>query len=94
VHALAAINDLISVSFHLPDYGQNSSAPVKGRGGGATGIWSVSRTGIRGAYEKESARRPFFTEAAGLLLRFRGLRSRTRGNLPLACNVTSREECH
>lgn len=28
MHALAAINDLISVSFHLSDYGQNSGVPV------------------------------------------------------------------
>jgi len=91
VHALAAINDLISVSFHLPDYGQNSGAPV-GRCDGDT--VNVGNGGIPGGYKGESARRPFFTEAVGLLLRFRGLRSRTRGNLPLACNVTSREECH
>lgn len=32
VHALAAINDLISVSFHLPDYGQNSAVRRSGRG--------------------------------------------------------------
>lgn len=86
VHAPAAINDLISVSFHLPDYGQSSGA--------SEGCDGVIRSSVGGYEGERAARRPFFTEAAGLLLRFRGLRSRTRGNLPLACNITSREECH
>lgn len=92
VHALAAINDLISVSFHLPDYGQNSAARRCGQRVATGDTVSVGSRGIPGV--TKNARRPFFTEAAGLLLRFRGLRSRSRGNLPLACNVTSREECH
>lgn len=45
MHALAAINDLISVSFHLPDYGQNSGVPV---GRGATEIQSASGNGREG----------------------------------------------
>jgi len=42
---------------------------------------------------KESAY-SFFNRVAGLLLRFHRITHRTRGNLPVAYNVTSREVCH
>lgn len=80
MHALAAINDLISVSFHLQDYGGEQR-----------------RAGRRWCVRRESGRRVrgvVFHRGGGsrLIIAFSRITYRTRGNLPLACNVTSREE--
>lgn len=59
VHALAAINDLISVSFHLWDYEGVWDATREG-GRGRKGKWSVARM-VAGGW-KESALPVFHPE--------------------------------
>lgn len=69
MHALAAINDLISVSFHLPDYGQYSGVLVGRVRQRYSRTSRTEYTGRGGRYEVERAA-PVFHRGSRLIIAF------------------------